>query len=258
MKLIELHEAADAESSVTDLAYDKNNSNLSNVNLFNVKDFIRVAPNGERVKVWEAPFVIEHKHNVSSLEGSPIHCKKKCEIHSRILKSLEGAPEIVDAMFYIDAPLLTDLKGGPKEVQTFIFYGDLDRSKLTSLEGSPEKCQSFSIEHVKKLSSLKGITPNLVELKLDNCVGLKSFKDIHKHVKSLKKLFLINTIPSSHILGLLLINGLSFLSYEIDDDVYDDRLITALDIIKKHLHDKDILACQTELIEKDLDEYAQL
>lgn len=64
------------------------------------------------------------------------------------------------------------------------------------------------------------------------------------------------------LLSLLKISSLrDFTIYDLDGDPdkIDAKLAKAFEIVTEHFHgDKDVIACQTELIDADLDEYAKL
>ena len=70
--------------------------------------------------------------------------------------------------------------------------------------------------------------------------------------------FISNPIKS-HVLGLLLIDGLEEVSFESFSIGADAAKHKVAQIINKHLKNgRDVFACQEELIEAGLDEYAQL
>ncbi len=144
-----------------------------------------------------------------------------------VLSVMGKQPEHVNGSFFCSYNKLTSLKGGPSSVGgNFNCHGN----KLTSLEGAP--------------SSVGG---NL------SCFNnkLTSLHNIHKQIKHIGGFATFNDNPiTSHVLGLLLIDGLQ--------KVFLDNMKVRV-IINKHLKgDRDIFACQEELIEAGYEEYAQL
>ena len=147
---------------------------------------------------------------------------------------------------------LTSLEGSPKEVGGIFFCS---YNNLTSLEGSPKEVGgNFSCYH-NKLTSLEG-SPKEVGGNFDcSCNKLTSLRNIHKHVKKMigEANFEDNNIKSC-VLGLLLIDGLTVV-------LLKNKKVQK--IINKHLKgdrkgDRDIFACQEELIEHGYDEFAKL
>jgi hypothetical protein len=136
-------------------------------------------------------------------------------------------PRVFTGIFVANNIELTSLKGSPEEI-----IGDFDCSAnyLTSLEGAP--------------SSIGG---NFV----CDYNAITSLHNIHKQIKYIGGYanFEYNPIKS-HVLGLLLIKGLKYV-YLTNGKVAD--------IIDKHLSgDRDVFACQEELIEAGFEDYAQL
>ena len=142
------------------------------------------------------------------------------------LTSLEGSPSIIDTL-YCDNNQLGSLKGGPTTVKNNFVC---ENNKLTSLEGAPSSVGGYFARFENKLTSLH---------------------NIHKQIKriGLNANFEFNPITSC-VLGLLLIDGLK--------TVYLGNT-KVQDILNKHIKgDKDIFACQEELIENGFDEFAKL
>ena len=102
-----------------------------------------------------------------------------------------------------------------------------------------------------RLDSLEGVPSSIgINLYCSNN-NFTSLHNIHKKIKYIGGLASFNKCPiTSHVLGLLLIDGLQ--------QVYLDTNGVE-DIINKHLKgDRDVFACQEELIEAGFDEFAQL
>lgn len=160
-----------------------------------------------------------------------------CDIKDNLV-SLEGAPWKVTGNFFCsNNPKLISLEGGPKEVG-----GDfrcLNNPKLISLKGAPKevgqggKGGDFWCTAIPKITSLK---------------------DIHKQVTNLNgKFYATNTPIKSHVLGLLLIKGCIGVKL-------DNKEVEA--ILNKYLPNtrgnKAVIDCQSELLDADLDDFAEL
>jgi hypothetical protein len=124
------------------------------------------------------------------------------------LTSLEGAPSSVGGDFWCQLNDLTSLKGAPSSVGGIF---NCSNNQLTSLEGAPSSVGGifFSCSH-NQLTSLEG-TPSSVGSNFycyDN--QLTSLKDIHRQIKKIGGKFYCDDNPiKSHVLGLLLIDGLT-------------------------------------------------
>jgi hypothetical protein len=121
----------------------------------------------------------------------------------------------------------------------FITYHLFKYRKITSFENFPKYC------------------PN-GEIQLEAFVNA-SFSNIHKHILDAETIR-INPNYVGPILSFLKIPTLTDV-YAFTGDVNDESesCKEALSILNKHLNgNRDFIACQRELIEKDLDEYAEL
>jgi hypothetical protein len=173
----------------------------------------------------------QHNH-FSTLENIP-SAGYSIFIHDNQLISLKGAPAKVDGDFDISSNELDTLEHCPKEVA-----GDFNCSynKLENLNDAPAIIVDLFNCSYNKITSLQGI---------------------HKQIKRIDGVanFTYNKIRS-HMLGLMKIKGLKGLIHGIAEERRDHH---ALRIIDKHLKgDRDVLACQDELIDAGLDEFAQL
>lgn len=161
------------------------------------------------------------------------------------LTSLEGSPGIVYGNFYCYYNNFSSLEGGPLGTVDFICYS----SHLKSLKGAPHQVRNFDVED-NELTSLDH-APKKVDGDF-NCRRnkLTSLHNIHKQISSIGGIFSAEYNPiKSDILGLLKIKNL--ICIHLDDDKIDG-------IINKYLPEGDLIACQQELIEAGLEEYAQL
>jgi Leucine-rich repeat (LRR) protein len=188
----------------------------------------------------------EERSVLSMMGQQPTTKKGMFSCRSKKLTSLIGGPVKVDN-FNCQHNLLTSLEGGPAEVESRYICS---HNKLISLKGTPTKVHYFDCGN-NNLTSLEGVPTvfNGAFTCYDN--KLTSLQNIHRHIKFIggSADFRKNPIKS-HVLGLLKIKNLR--------EVWLDNREVSI-IINKHLaDDRDVIACQDELIDADFDEYAQL
>ena len=154
-------------------------------------------------------------------------------INSHSLEYLYGCPDECE-QFSIASNSVKTLKGGPKKVKhVYKVISFSRRSPLTSYEGIAEECITYRLF----------------------VTNIKSLHNIHKHIKKIDNLCEISNQVKRNLLGFLKIKG----PFSLICGVYDgDPLWKAVKIVDKHLGHRDLLACQEELIENGLEEYAQL
>jgi hypothetical protein len=150
----------------------------------------------------------------------------------------------------------------------------VQNSGITDCEGCPE-ANILSLDYNFKLNSLKGITPTVATLNLLNCTalhtidadlpncttlrlsfsGIETLSGIHKHCPKLESINLTwyDNLKAG-LLGLLRIPSLKL----VEASTGPDELLVAVGLINKHLKDKNIGACQTDLFKSGLKEYAKL
>jgi len=133
---------------------------------------------------------------------------------------------------------------------------DLRGRNLKSLKGCPSSVLGSVWANNNYLTSLEGIPKAIgVTLFIQNN-PIVNLHNVHKSIKHVKNIHLSSERIKSHILGLLLINELL--------EVYRETvpLQRWLEIVNQYLPNnqgmKAVYDCQTELLEADLDEYAQL
>ena len=130
-------------------------------------------------------------------------------------------------------------------------FEDQERSVLSVMGKQPEHVNGSFFCSYNKLTSLEG-APSSVGGNL-SCFNnkLTSLHNIHKQIKYIGGIATFNDNPIiSHVLGLLLIDGLK--------EVFLDNKKVRV-ILNKHLEgDRDVFACQEELIENGYEEFAQL
>ena len=143
------------------------------------------------------------------------------------LTSLEGAPSVVKGNFSCFNNNLTSLEGAPSAVKGDFYCS---YNNLTSLEGAPSVVKGVFSCSNNKLTSLAGIH--------------KIIKEIHGAAY-----FRSNPIKSS-VLGLMRIKGLTKV-------FLDNKQV--MGILNKYLKgDRDIIKCQSELLDAGLEEFAKL
>ena len=123
--------------------------------------------------------------------------------------------------------------------------------KLTSLEGSPKSVSHSVFCSRNKFSSLDGVPSEIGDNLYFEYNNLTTLHNIHKYIKKIGNVadFRWNPI-TSHVLGLLLIDGLK-------ECFLDNTKVEV--IINKHLKgERDVFACQEELIENGFEDFAQL
>lgn len=162
---------------------------------------------------------------MTSLDDGPVKVGGSYDCSHNFLKSLAGIQDVITGDFNCSKNAdLKNLIGGPKEVTNHY------------------NCYS------NKFSSLEGIA-SIIGGHLDCCdnENLKSFHLIHKQIKHAKRFFAPHLGDSaySHILGLLLIDGLQQIT--IGSGYIEDCL-------NKHLENPNkkqrMLLAQQELIER--------
>ncbi len=147
---------------------------------------------------------------------------------------------------------LTSLKGSPKEILGGQFACSFN--KLTSLKYSPEQVQLYFECSNNKLTSIEFV-PKIIGSYLD-CENnqITSLKNIHKYIDKMDGSLYFDRNPiKSHVLGVLLVNGCSFI--ELSNTKIQE-------ILNKYLRQNKgreaLYDCQEELINAGFEEYAQL
>ena len=194
--------------------------------LFEAKERSILSVMGKQEDPYPGDFYCSN-NNLTSLEGAPSVVKGNFSCFNNNLTSLEGAPSAVKGDFYCSYNNLTSLEGAPSVVKGVF---SCSNNKLTSLQGAPSAVKGDFYCTNNKLTSLAGIH--------------KIIKEIHGYAD-----FENNPIKSS-VLGLMRIKGLT--------KVYLDNK-QVMDILNKYLEgDRDIIRCQSELLDAGLEEFAKL
>lgn len=131
-------------------------------------------------------------------------------------------------------------------------YCDVSNNRLTSLEGCPKSVTTWFDASRNQLTSLEGIPPIMDDFCAILNNKLTNLHNIHKLI-SFTHMGFINAEGNpivSHILGAFKVKNITNL-------YIDNKQVSK--IVNRHLRgDRDILACQQELIEAGFEEYAQL
>ncbi len=193
-------------------------------------------------------FEAKERTVLSVMGKQPDHIDEDFFCNVNRLTSLEGAPSSVSGDFICSYNNLTSLKGAASTVGEDF---SCTSNKLTSLEGGPTKVGGDYFCSKNKITSLEGVASSIGGDFYCTRNRLTSLHNIHKQIKHIggHAEFQQNPIKT-HVLGLLLIDGLT-------EVLLDKRYVE--DIINKHLKgDRDVFACQEELIEAGFEDFAKL
>ena len=173
-----------------------------------------------------------------------------------MLTTLNGCPDAIDGNFDCGSnKKLTSLEAGPTAVS-----GDCRcrHCSLTSLKGVPKKVVNFVCRDNKNLKSLDfGLEMVDESYEADDC-NLTSLRNIHKYTQQILGDFYCGDNPiKSHMLGLLLIKGLTYSACNSDDNMYKPIQIIN-NYLKQPMSKQRMFDCQEELIQAGFKEYAQL
>ena len=225
---------------------DISNRNLTSLEKFNIPNIV----NGN--------FYCSY-NQLTSLQYGPSKVNGSFYCSNNQLTSLQYCPSEVNGNFYCSSNQLTSLQYCPSEVNGNFYCSN---NKLTSLQYCPSKVKGDFVCYSNRLTSLQYCPTKVNGNFYCNDNQLTSLKDIHKLFKNDGYIkgniaFYDNPIKSN-ILGLMLIPGLK----SIDDieNIKDEQLKLACTIINKHLSsgNRDLFACQEELIDNNLKDFAEL
>ena len=166
------------------------------------------------------------------------------------LKSLEGCPKKINGKFNCHSNNLTSLINGPEFVDgDYVVF----MNNLKTVEGCPNELNGNFHLNSNRLSSFEHF-PSIIKGNLFFVNNpITTLHDIHKHIKFMgndTRMSFNACDIKSNVLGLLKIKGLT--------QVYLQNK-NVENILNKYLSaEKDLLACQQELIEAGFEEYAQL
>ncbi len=203
-------------------------------------------------KPWDGNFVISDiDFNLNTLKECPKIIYGSFNCSNQSLKTLEDGPNHVGGDYICFSSGLTSLKGIAKFILSNI---DCSHNKLKSLDYLPDMINGSLDCSYNELTSFDDIECSISEDLIGTGNKIQSLHNIHKHLKAVNgKLFLRNNPLSSHILGVLLIEGCT-------EIIIDNKDVQ--NIVNSYLPNKKgreaIFDCQDELINAGFEEYAQL
>lgn len=196
-------------------------------------------------------------NQVYSLAGAPEYVGGNCDLSYNRLSSLDHAPKEVHKSFDVADNRLESLENGPVLVNG---YYNCSNNKLKNLKGIPSRVDGSLIAPNNFIDSLDGFPTqvdgyiNIAHNKLTSLAG------IDKIIKKMNGSLYIDGNPIiSNILGVMKINGLSGIIPGLAKNTVSLNLLKACEIVTKHIGDgnKGILAAQQELIDADLEDFAE-
>ncbi len=207
----------------------------------------------QNAKLLESEELAEHYPGTEHYPKTPAkkwpESKKDFSYNNKKLTFLNGlSPSSVVGDFSCHGNKLTSLEGAPTKVGgTFI----CDKNNLTSLKGAPSSVGDTFYCHSNNITSLEGAPSSIGGEFSCNDNKLTSLHNIHKQIKHIGGIAAFEKNPiKSHVLGLLEIDGLKGV---LLDNIKVQR------IVNKHLKgDRDVVACQKELIDAGFEDFAQL
>lgn len=236
---------------------------------------------GDRIQIHKWMLVDGHLPFPFKEVSMDFEIEKGCD-----LKSLAGTPQKCESFAANYGALGTGVKnfiGGPEEVETAYIVQLCDG--ITSTVGLPKAIPNGKLEltcdYIEDFSHLPkevnelviGRSPHFTEedfkylpshaefIAFTSLKGLKSFHNLHKHVKSLHRLGLYEVRISSSILGLAMISNLSEVDeyfYDVNSDDKDWPTDGIIQIVNKYIGTNDVFEFQEELVDAGLTELAKL
>ncbi len=193
-----------------------------------------------------------------------------------LLKSFDNMPQHVGGLFAVGNNMFESLEGCPSNINGL----NAKRNKLTTLKGCPHT-HSISVQH-NQLTSLEYLPEGHYDTLDFSHNNITTLVDIHKRIKSIIQLCIINNPIQEGGIGLLAIPGLKYEELIIQEmDIKGTILMTwfphkpkpevsseqqdtlnALTIIKNYLKydnpKKYMLQCTDELVEAGYERFAIL
>lgn len=159
-------------------------------------------------------------------------------------------------IFTIESILIDTLFGSPIEVERHV---KIDSTSLKSLKYLPAEAEKINLV-VPSCITFDAQLEKVREMHF-HASKFKSLHNFHKSVKSLRELtFDLTSNPIEEcVLSLLLIKDLTW-TYTLNKPINPNskKLKAAIEIVNKHLDEKDLLECKTELIEAGLNSFAKI
>jgi len=159
----------------------------------------------------------------------------------------------------IQAKDVNSLKRSENDLSFFGNHSlDLSNEGLTSLIGCPPEIKGALYLDNNLFSDLVGCTAIIGDgLSLYNNPRLTSLHNIHRHVKQVETITVSVSQIKSRVLGLFLIKGLRHISRADPREEWFDIVQTRL-LDETRPRRENMYYCQEELIEAELQEYAQI
>jgi|688.fasta_scaffold06347_21 hypothetical protein len=185
----------------------------------------------------------------------------KKEENKTIILSGEMGPDLTQIEFPKDTIYLNvlkssirSLKGCPPTIEHLMIS---DNENLISLEGCPSKLTNLAIWDNKNLSSLEHIASDIDgNLQIYRNAKITSFDNLDKLVKRIGIMLQFDPTIKSGVLSILKIKGLEQGVRQTKPPQEVDLILGK--ILTKHIFaGRNRIACQRDLIENDLDEYAE-
>jgi hypothetical protein len=138
---------------------------------------------------------------------------------------------------------------------------DLSNCELVSFKNFPRSVNGSVNVCGNNISSIEGL-PTKIESTLDISINdkLTSLSGIHKHLKQCLVITLPTTI-TSNVLGLVKIKDLYTINLDASERFHNnfETLMKVIKIVEKYIGgDGNVIECQKELYDNDLDEYAEV
>ena len=149
----------------------------------------------------------------------------------------------------IDGKLITDKTAS----EPWPGYFACSYNQLTSLKGAPASVGGHFYCYNNQLTSLEGAPASVGGYFYCSNNQLTTLTGIHKILKTMNGAFYANNPLKSHVLGLLLVKGCKKV-------LLDNKAVQ--EILNRYLPNtrgnKALLECQSELLDADLEDWAQL
>ena len=210
-------------------------------------------------------FSIEKGCDLKSLAGTP----RKCESFkvwmnglAESVSNLVGGPEDVEEDYIVQLCLgIKSTEGLPKSLSG----GRLELScpNLEDFSHIPKEVKSLMIGHTLHFTEehLQFLPAHSEEIDFSMLGNLHSFHNIHKYVKSTKKIGAYEVKIKSSILGLSMISGLEEIDecfFDVNSDDKDWPTEGIIDIVNKYIGTHDVFEFQEELVDAGFNELAKL
>lgn len=185
----------------------------------------------------------------------------KKEENKTVILSGDIGPDLTQIEFPDDTIYLTilkssiqSLKGCPSTIVTLMIH---ENPNLITLEGCPSKLKHLDIRDNKNLSSLEHIASDIDgNLQIYRNAKITSFYNLDKFIKRIGTMLRFDFTIKSDVLSILKIAGLE---QGVEQTKLPSEVQSILGkILTKHIFGgRNKIACQRDLIENDLDEYAE-